>query len=179
MRQRRCGRVLKFSRDGTRLASLNQQGEVTVWEAERWTVVRQVLGPPGYGGHDGALDFSPDGQALVFGHADGILHVVNLDTGAANLNIPAHSELITAVAWSPTAPILASGSGYSGGPIRLWDANSGKPIGALEGHTSWITRGLIFSADGRRLYLGQRGPDHQDLGRAATALPGDPSRQQR
>ena len=145
-------KVLKFSRDGTRLASLNQQGEVTVWEAERWTVVRQVPGPPGYGGHDGALDFSPDGQALVFGHADGILHVVNLDTGAANLNIPAHSELITAVAWSPTAPILASGSGYSGGPIRLWDANSGKPIGALEGHTSWITRGLIFSADGRRLY---------------------------
>ena len=172
-------KVLKFSRDGTRLASLNHQGEVTVWEAERWTVVRQVPGPPGYGGHDGALDFSPDGQALVFGHADGILHVVNLDTGAANLNIPAHPELITAVAWSPTAPILASGSGYSGGPIRLWDANSGKPIGALEGHTSWITRGLIFSADGRRLYLGQRGPDHQDLGRAATALPGDPSRQQR
>ena len=145
-------KVLKFSRDGTRLASLNQQGEVTVWEAERWTVVRQVPGPPGYGGHDGALDFSPDGHALVFGHADGILHVVDLDTGAANLNIPAHSELITAVAWSPTAPILASGSGYLGGPIRLWDANSGKPIGALEGHTSWITRGLIFSADGRRLY---------------------------
>ena len=145
-------KALKFSRDGTRLASLNQQGEVTVWEADRWTVVRQVPGSPGYGGHDGALDFSPDGRALVFGHADGILHVVNLDTGATVLNIPAHPELITAVAWSPTAPILASGSGYSGGPIRLWDANSGKPIGALEGHTSWITRGLIFSADGRRLY---------------------------
>jgi len=145
-------KVLKFSRDGTRLASLNQEGEVTVWEVDRWTVVRQVPGPPGYGAHDGALDFSPDGQALVFGHADGILHVVSLDTGATILNITAHSELITAVAWSPTAPILASGSGYSGGPIRLWDANSGKPIGALEGHTSWITRGLIFSADGRRLY---------------------------
>jgi WD40 repeat protein/serine/threonine protein kinase len=145
-------KALKFSRDGTRLASLNQQGEVTVWEADRWTVVRQVPGPPGYGGHDGALDFSPDGQALVFGHADGSLHVVNLDKGATVLNIPAHPELTTAVAWSPTAPILASGSGYSGGPIRLWDANSGKSIGALEGHTSWITRGLIFSADGRRLY---------------------------
>jgi WD40 repeat protein/serine/threonine protein kinase len=145
-------KVLKFSPDGTRLASLNHQGEITVWEVEGWTIVRQIHGPPGYGGHDGALDFSPDGQALVFGHADGLVRVVNLETGFTNFNIFAHSELITAVAWSPMAHILASGSGYSGGPIKLWDAYSGRYIGSLEGHTSWITRGLTFSADGRRLY---------------------------
>ncbi len=145
-------KALRFSPDGTHLASLNRDGQVTVWEVDRWTVVRRVQGPPGYGSHDGALDFSPDGQFLVFGHANGFLHMESLDPRSTNLAFLAHSELITAVAWSPKAPILASGSGYSGGPIRLWDANSGRPIGALEGHTSWITRGLTFSADGRRLY---------------------------
>jgi WD40 repeat protein/tRNA A-37 threonylcarbamoyl transferase component Bud32 len=146
--------ALKFSPDGARLASLNRQGELAVWEVDRWAIVRRVQGPRrGMGAmHSGALDFSPDGKSLVIGYGDGNLRVVDLGTGSTNLSITAHPEIITAVAWSPKAPILASGSGYSGGPIRLWDADSGKSIGALEGHTSWITRGLTFSADGRRLY---------------------------
>jgi WD40 repeat protein/serine/threonine protein kinase len=146
--------ALKFSPDGARLASLNLQGELAVWEVDRWAIVRRVQGPRrGMGTiHSGALDFSPDGKSLVIGYGDGNLRVVDLGTGSTNLSITAHPEIITAVAWSPKAPILASGSGYSGGPIRLWDADSGKSIGALEGHTSWITRGLTFSADGRRLY---------------------------
>ena len=145
--------ALKFSPDGARLASLNRQEELAVWEVDRWAIVRRVQGPRGVGAfHSGALDFSPDGKSLVIGYGDGNLRVVDLGTGSTNLSITAHPEIITAVAWSPKAPILASGSGYSGGPIRLWDADSGKSIGALEGHTSWITRGLTFSADGRRLY---------------------------
>ncbi|MEJ2705403.1 MAG: WD40 repeat domain-containing protein [Sedimentisphaerales bacterium] len=35
--------------------------------------------------------------------------------------------------------------------MRLWDAASGKPLGALEGHTSWIAD-MVFSKDGRLLY---------------------------
>ncbi len=145
-------RALKFSPDGTRLASLSLPGELIVWEADQWAIVRRIHGVRLMDWHIGALDFSPDGKALVIGDGDHHLQVVDLSSGNANFNIPeAHSEPITAVAWSPNGSVIASGSGYRGGPIRLWDAASGQPLGTLEGHTGWICN-LIFSTDGLRLY---------------------------
>ena len=130
--------------------------KLTVWEVDRWAIVRQIRGVRPSSSHIGTLDFSPDGKALVVGDADHQLQVVDLASGNTSFNIPeAHPEGITAVAWSPTGSVIASGSGYSGGPIRLWDAASGKPLGKLEGHTSWICE-LIFSTDGLRLYSAQR-----------------------
>jgi len=144
--------VLKFSPDGTRLASLSHPDEVTVWEVDQWAVIRRIHGARRAGWFEGRLDFSPDSKALVIGDADGQLRVVDLTSGNTDVNIPeAHSEGITCVAWSPNGSIIASGSGYSGGPIRLWDAASGQPLGSLEGHNSWICK-LIFSTDGLRLY---------------------------
>jgi eukaryotic-like serine/threonine-protein kinase len=144
-------KALKFSADGTRLASLDQAGEIEVRDVDRWDVICQVPGPAGGDENCGDLDFSPDGKALVVGQRDGRLWVIDLNSGSIRLEISAHPEAIMAVAWSPKASLLASGSGYSGGPVRLWDADSGRSFGTLEGHTSWICQ-LIFSADGRRLY---------------------------
>jgi WD40 repeat protein/cell division protein FtsL len=144
--------VLKFSPDGTRLASLSVPDELTVWEVDQWAVVRRIRGVRLVATHIGAMDFSPDSKALVIGDADHHLRVFDLTSGNTDVNIPeAHSEGITAVAWSPTGSVIASGSGYSASPIRLWDAASGTPLGTLEGHTGWICK-LIFSTDGRRLY---------------------------
>ncbi len=167
-------RVLKFSPDGMWFACLSAPagkfdgaGCCTIWEVgqnkERddkyespdlngVRVVHQVNGVPLGSWHIGRLDFSPEGKALVIGDYDHRLQVIDLTSGKASLTIPeAHAEGITAVAWSPTGSLIASGSGYSASPIRLWDAASGKPLGVMEGHTSWIC-GLIFSSDGLRLY---------------------------
>jgi eukaryotic-like serine/threonine-protein kinase len=148
--------VLKFSPDGHLLAALsdsrdrNRPGGITVWDLNQqgglWQSPVSVVG-----GLICALDFSSDGQWLAIGDAAGELRVVEARTGAARFQFTAHAEGITSVAWSPTGPILATGSGYFGGQIRLWDANAGKAIGPLEGHTSWISE-LIFSGDGQRLY---------------------------
>jgi WD40 repeat protein/serine/threonine protein kinase len=127
-------RVLKFSPDGRHLASLSLPDVVTVWEVDQWSIVCRIAGVRPVGAHMGSLDFS------------------DLGTGNTNFDIPeAHPEPITFVAWSPSGSVIASGSGYLGGQIRLWDAASGEPLGTLEGHTSWICE-LIFSADGRWLY---------------------------
>jgi WD40 repeat protein/serine/threonine protein kinase len=144
--------ALKFSPDGTRLASLSSPDQLTVWDTNQWIVIRQISGVRLVGAHIGKLDFSPDGRALVIGDADHHLRVIDIASGSTNFDIPdAHSEGITAVAWSPNGSVIASGSGYSSGPIRLWDAASGNHIGELKGHTTWICE-LIFSRDSQRLY---------------------------
>jgi WD40 repeat protein len=144
--------ALSFSRDGTRLASVSDPGEATVWDVGSWTVVRRISGVGLYGVHEGRLDWSPDGKVLVIGDAAHRLQAVDLATGDRIFDIPeAHPEPITAVAWSPNGSLIASGSGFTGGAIRLWDATTGNRLGELPGHTSWICQ-LVFSTDGRRLY---------------------------
>jgi WD40 repeat protein len=144
--------VLRFSPDGTKLAGLSESGELVVWEVGSWTLIQQILGVHCIGIHLGRLDFSPDGKALVIGDADHRLRVVDLASGNTKFDIPnAHPEPIASVAWSPNGSVIASGSGYVGGPIQLWDATSGQPLGALEGHTSGVCR-LTFSRNGLRLY---------------------------
>jgi WD40 repeat protein len=145
-------RDLKFSPDGTKLAGLGFEGELVVWEVSQWPVIRQIgggkLSVPGFGD----LDFSPDGKALVIGDANDYLQVIDIVSGDTKFDISdAHSEGIYSVAWSPNGSVIASGSAWDGGPIKLWDAVSGKSLGELEGHTSWISD-IVFSKDGMRLY---------------------------
>jgi WD40 repeat protein/serine/threonine protein kinase len=145
-------RGLKFSPDGRRLACLSYPAVATVWDVDQWTIVRRIRGVPPRDPYLGSLDFSPDGEALVIGDANRRLQVVDLASGNTNFDVPdAHPEPISFVAWSPDGSVIASGSAYLGGPIRLWDAASGEPLGTLEGHTSWICE-LVFSERGLRLY---------------------------
>jgi WD40 repeat protein/serine/threonine protein kinase len=147
--------VFKFSPDGRRLACMShsKNNEAVVWEVGQWTEKpRRIHGVTPVSWHSAALDFSPDSNALVTGDADGHLQVFDLASGDRILDVPkAHPEVITSVAWSPNGSIIASGSGYSGGPIQLWNAASGKPLGKLEGHTFAVYK-LVFSATGLLLY---------------------------
>jgi len=144
--------ALKFSPDGTHLASLSAPNELTVWEVNQSVVVRRTYSVGRVGRISGDLDFSPDGKALVIGDRDHHLQVLDLASGNTILDPwEAHSEGIMSVAWSPDGSVIASGSGYEGGPIKLWDAASGKSIGELKGHTPWISD-LVFSKDGMWLY---------------------------
>jgi len=144
--------ALKFSPDGIHLASLSEPNDLTVWEVNQSIDVRRTYGVGRVGRISGDLDFSPDGKALVIGDRDHHLQVLDLASGNTILDPwEAHSEGIISVAWSPNGSVIASGSGWDGGAIRLWDAASGKLLGELQGHTSWISD-MVFSADGLRLY---------------------------
>jgi len=146
--------ALKFSPDGRRLACIScsaELHEVTVWETAQWTVTHRIRDLQ-FMSFWAALDFAPDSNALTVGDARHRLRVLDLVSESTDVSIQeAHSEGISAVAWSPNGAIIASGSAYSGGPIHLWDAASGEGLGKLEGHSSWICD-LVFSRDGSRLY---------------------------
>jgi len=147
-------RALKFSPDGTRLASLSVPDDITVWEVNPWAEVRRM--------HHGVnltnvliiatLDFSPDSKKLIAENL-GHLCAIDLASGTTSFDVPAahRSEGLTPVAWSPSRSPIVSGSAFSFGPIRLWDGASGRLFGELKGHTSWISE-LVFSTDGLRLY---------------------------
>jgi hypothetical protein len=96
-------RALKFSPDGRWLASLSCPNDVTIWAVDQRPIVsrlhiRGVRCIPN--SQDmGALDFSPDGKAIVVGDVDRRLRVFDLTSGSMDVNIPqAHPGPITAVA---------------------------------------------------------------------------------
>jgi WD40 repeat protein len=125
-----------------------------VWEVDPWAAVLRIR--HGAKLEDvlliATLDFSPDGKKLSVGDL-GHLQAIDLASGTKSFDMPAAHlpEAITPVSWSPSRALVASGSAFSHGPIRLWDGASGRLLGELPGHTSWISE-LVFSADGLRLY---------------------------
>lgn len=145
---------LKFSPDGRQLACMSSSidvNEITLWEVDGWTVSRRIRDVK-FESFCGAMDFSPNSKALIVGDDNHHIKIINLASGITDVNIPeAHAEGISSVAWSPDGSLIASGSAYSGGPIRLWDAASGELLRELEGHTSWICE-LVFSRNGLRLF---------------------------
>jgi len=74
-----------------------------------------------------------------------------------------HGSQLSALAFSPDGKIIASGGLQS--PIRLWDANSGKPCGTLVGPKACVFS-LMFSADGKRLVsAGSESTNHLEGGK--------------
>jgi WD40 repeat protein len=63
---------------------------------------------------------------------------------------PILQSRLTALALSPNQNLLAVGSGSQSERIQILDAESGRLLHSLDGHSSWIS-GLAFSRDGRRL----------------------------
>ncbi len=97
------------------------------------------------------LAFSPDGASLLV--VDPEIVVVDVATGEVRLELfPDENEVRgDAAAWSPDGRTIATVTG--GGPIRLWDAETGRALATLNGHESRVTS-LAFSPDGTTLASG-------------------------
>ncbi|MBD2362382.1 NACHT domain-containing protein [Anabaena minutissima FACHB-250] len=97
--------------------------------------------------------FSPDGEVLATGEADGRVRLWNANTGKELLTLTGHSSSVNSVAWSGDGGTLASGSGDN--TVKLWDVQTGECRLTLAGHRSSVNS-VAWSGDGGTLASGSR-----------------------
>lgn len=96
-----------------------------------------------------AVGLSPDGKFAIWGWGSLIFRETGQPAG-----FPSHKNALGAMAFSPVAPLLASG-GYDDS-LKLWSLADGKFIGEVGRHHSAVMQ-LAFSTDGSLLASAQEG----------------------
>ncbi len=95
----------------------------------------------------GRFAFSPSGRELAVA-VGANTHVIDIAKGKELARLEGHAGEITAVAWSAGETIIATADIH--GLVRLWDANTLRPLDDLAGHRAPVSHAEL-SPDGRRL----------------------------
>jgi RNA polymerase sigma factor (sigma-70 family) len=100
-----------------------------------------------------SMGFSPDGHFIAVGNRspDHAIKMYDLLTGEERSRFVGHTGSVHAIAYSPNAKMIATGS--QDRTIRLWDAESGRLVTTLRGHEVGVLA-LAFSPDGHWLVSG-------------------------
>ena len=141
---------LIFSPDGTILAGSNRAGalsnKVELWESDTGSHLFTLEGGTGAVSR---YTFSPHSKVLASGDESGTIALWDTETGKNLSNLTGHTKRISAFAFSADSKTLASGGGNE---IRLWEVNTGNPIGTFDVVESMTA--LAFSPDGKTLASG-------------------------
>ncbi|MGN7250368.1 nSTAND1 domain-containing NTPase [Arthrobacter sp. SAFR-014] len=138
-----------FSPDGEQVAVAVDDGTVQTWRVTS----RERRSVPQLSHFEGVngIAFSPDG-AMASASDDGTVRIWNPASGRSVGPLTGHQGPVYGVAFSPDGRVLASGG--SDNNVLLWDAATGKRMGApLSGHTD-VVRSVAFSPDGRLIASG-------------------------
>jgi WD40 repeat protein len=141
---------------GERVASVNAQGVLHVWEPATGKLCCRIAEPPV--GADLA-EFSPDGKLVVVKHQDHIIRLWDVMTGKLLRSLPRIGVARTPHphAFSPDGRTLAIAPAFpDDGVIRLYETATGKEEGRLAWGDTTDTSSLIFSPDGRYLLAAHR-----------------------
>ncbi len=141
---------LAWSPDGTILAyidkSLGQETDdaVMLWDFKANKGLQPLTGAQG---RLNTLAFSPDGLKLAAGGEDLSVHIWEVATSGEIISFSAHTEPITALAWSPCATMIASscGGGESYQGVIVWSLD-GLELGSLNKHPGGDSA-LVWLAD--------------------------------
>ena len=144
---------VRFSPDGTFLASSEINGTVKLWDNQTRKLIatlRDATIQPSDGNDFAAkaLAFSPDGGWLAVGVGRAIvLWEVASHQRLAVLN--GHSKRVNALAFARGGKILASGA--DDGLVKLWDVTSAEPREMTALPVGFVVACVAFSADGKTL----------------------------
>lgn len=162
--------TLKFSPDGTHLATGNLDTTVQLWdtntteetillqkpiEGNIWSVTnedgKEVIKNPLKNERNGrpiVLAFSPDGTQLACGSEDSTVKLWDAHTGELIATFTGHHGFVNTLSFSPDGTALACGG--TDGTIQFWDIKNRKPMqNQIAGHL-WMTTASM-SNDGSKL----------------------------
>ncbi len=83
-----------------------------------------------------AIAFSPDGQSLATGDADGDVQLWQVSDGTPLLPCKGHTSSVWSVAFDSEGQLLASGSDDR--TVKVWETQTGRCCQTLHGHTSSV-----------------------------------------
>ena len=143
--------VATFSPDGTRLATVGDEGTFKLWDVATGGC---LLERPAHRGDAVIVRFTPDGRSLLTGgRKDGLLKLWDLARGVESRTVRAHATDFEGAVVSPDGTFVATtGSGM----IRLWDlARLSLVAEGWRGHDP--VQGAVFSRDGKTLAVASEG----------------------
>ena len=141
-------RKLTFSPDGTLLCVYGIHGIPEVWDVDARREFPTFTNERAW-----SLAVSPDDTTLALGHRNSITlwNVTTTGMQAHSVISDNHRKFSDILTFSPDGKTLLGSNRLSG--IQLWDVNTGRTLGILNGHTEPIET-LVFSHDGKILASG-------------------------
>lgn len=140
---------MAFSPDGSRLISVDNSGMALLWAVAAPaspTRIEEVSAT--------AVAFSPNGQFLAVGGADGSTRILDPATGSAISLLRGHLNAVTALTFSPDNRLLVTAS--ADGTLRLWNTQSDEQIAVLEIDAAGVLD-VAFSPDGTLIAVSLNG----------------------
>jgi WD40 repeat protein len=161
---------MTFSPDGKLLAAGALQGGLSLWDVptgkERAVLQNGRRGKPDAAQAVRAVAFSPDGRLLASAQGSDI-RLWNSASYAEVCHLTGHSAPVSALAFSPTTKLLASGSVDKS--VRLWDVDSRKETRRMDGHSEAI-ESVAFAPDGKMLASGSGNPSQGEWPKDVSCL---------
>ncbi len=135
-----------FAPDGTRLAGINNDGTVGLWNTTKDQPLLTLRGDKEY---VMAVAFAPDGRLLATtGLRETAIKIWDASSGDKLRTLPGHLGHLNNIRFSPDGRRIAAGS--HDGTVELWNVEDGRELLTFKGHASPVY-GVAFSPDGTRL----------------------------
>lgn len=120
-----------FSADGERVAMVDHQGAIRVWNTNTGRLfarARSLSGTPSQPGVDKAVAMSADGRRVAWSAGDTRIHLYDVASRQLRPALAGHTETVAELAFSPDGTRLASAALSDEPRIRIWDVERGEPV---------------------------------------------------